>query len=77
MAKKRLNRVGLHRKICTTIGVTSHSGVGYLSRKEMLELMAYLDRVRETFRQLNRLSYPDVIHIITEGNVTNESAHRD
>jgi hypothetical protein len=72
MARNKLSRISLHRKICELSGVNLKSEFGYLSRREMLELYDYLKRVKETCDLLKRLHNETVNQTIIEGKIHNE-----
>lgn len=74
MAGKRLTRINLHKRICDLSGSRSKSTVGYLSRKEMMELLMYLERVQKACAALCHMKNETVSHIIIEGKIYNEPA---
>jgi len=73
MAKKHLTRVYIHKSICELSGSRSKSRIGYLSRREMVELLMYLKRVQDACYKLCRLQNKTVSNIIIESKIYNES----
>jgi hypothetical protein len=68
MARKKLSRIQIHKKICEKIGMTTKSHIGYLSRKEMLEVLLFLeamDTIRLSIATKERL---DSNAPVTNGN---------
>lgn len=62
---RRPNRVELYDAACRKIGVKSTSILGYFSRKELVELNLYLDKVSKTLDSIARLkTHPAVSQII-------------
>jgi hypothetical protein len=74
MAKRHLTRVSIHKNICELSGSRSNSNIGYLSRREMVELLMYLKRVQDVCGKLCRLQNATVSNIIIEGKIYNESS---
>jgi len=73
MAKNKLSRIDLHKKICAFSGVQRRSKLGYLSRVEMMELYDYLCRVNEVCRSLLTTGYANMVKpIIITGKIYNE-----
>ena len=73
---KRINRVDMHKRICYLSGVNTKSVTGYATRKELMELMVYLERVNSALKSVVSQGIPQVTEILQQGNLIswNESS---
>jgi hypothetical protein len=51
---RRPNRIELYREICKQMGTEPHSAQGYFSRREMLELLQYVQQITASHPQLQK-----------------------
>jgi hypothetical protein len=51
MGRKKLSRIQIHKRICEKAGMTTHSHIGYLSRREMLDVLYFMDRITQELKE--------------------------
>jgi ribosomal protein S13 len=67
MARRKLNRIQIHKKICEKVGMTTKSHIGYLSRSEMLDVLQYLGAVELLLNDLEQKKSSTVNHTDGQG----------